>query len=280
MANHKENKIITIIKPQAKWLDFGFKELWNFRELAYFFVWRDIKVRYKQTVVGVLWAIFRPFVTMIIFTIFFGNLAKMPSDGIPYPIFVYTGLLLWQYFSFTLSTASSSMVSNASIIQKIYFPRLIVPVASSLIGLVDFIVASFILMGLMFYYHYVPSVRGMFYMPLLVLITFLISVGLGSFLGAVNVKYRDVRYVTPFFIQILMFLTPVIYPVSLVENKYKWLLALNPMSGVIETARTVMFNTGSVDWQILSLSMIISALFFIFGIFYFKKTEKFFADII
>ena len=275
---HLENLIV--IKPQKGWLHLGFKELWNYRELLYFFVWRDIKVRYKQTAVGALWAIFKPLIAMLIFTFFFGRFAKMPSDGIPYPVFVYVGLLLWNYFSFGLSHSSQSMVSNAHIIQKIYFPRLIIPISSSLIGLIDFAVASLILIGLMLYFHYVPNIIGIFYLPLLVFITFLTSVGLGCFLASINVKYRDVRYVLPFFIQMLMFLTPVIYPVSMLGDKFRWLLAINPMSGVIQTARGVILGIRAVDWQLLSVSMIISLSLFIFGIVYFRKTERFFADII
>jgi lipopolysaccharide transport system permease protein len=270
----------TVIKPQKGLFNIGFKELWEYRELAYFFVWRDLKVRYKQTAAGALWAIFQPLVAMLIFTFFFGRFAKMPSDGIPYPIFVYVGLLLWNYFSSALSRASNSMISNASIIQKVYFPRLIIPASSSLTGLVDFIIASFILVGLMFYYHYTPNLAGILYVPLLVFITFLTSVGLGSFLASVNVKYRDVRYVMPFFIQMLMFLTPVIYPVSMLGDKFKWVLALNPVAGVIETARGTLLGIRAVNWQLLSISIIVSIALFIFGIFYFRKTEKFFADII
>ena len=215
------------IRPYKGLFNVGFRELWEYRELLFFFAWRDIKVRYKQTVVGVMWAIFKPLIAMLIFTFFFGRFAKMPSDGIPYPIFVYTGLILWTYFSFGLSQASDSMVANAGIVQKIYFPRLIIPLSSSFVGLVDFFVASFILTGLMIYYQYVPSFTGLLYVPLLILITFLSSVGLGSFLAAINVKYRDVRYVVPFFIQMLMFLTPVIYPVSMLGNKYLSLIHIS-----------------------------------------------------
>ena len=270
----------TIIKPQKNLFNVGLRELWEYRELLYFFVWRDLKVRYKQTAVGVMWAIFKPLFAMLIFSFFFGRFAKMPSDGIPYPIFVYTGLLLWMYFSFGLSQASNSMIANAKIIQKIYFPRLIIPLASSFVGLVDFFIASFILAALMIYYRYIPDFMGILCIPLLILITFLSSVGLGCFLAAVNVKYRDVRYVLPFFIQMMMFLTPVIYPVSIVGGKYRWILLLNPMSGVIETARAAVLGVRAVDWYLLSWSMIVSLLFFIFGIMYFRKTERFFADII
>jgi len=269
-----------VINSQKGLLRIGFRELWSYRELLYFFVWRDIKVRYKQTAIGALWAIFRPLFAMLIFTFFFGRFAKMPSDGVPYPIFVYIGLLLWNYFSSGLSNSSNSMVSNANIIQKIYFPRLIIPISSSFVGLVDFVIASVILSGLMFYYHYIPNITGILYMPLLVFVTFLSSVGLGCFLASINVKYRDVRHAVPFFIQMLMFLTPVIYPVSMLGDKFKWLLAVNPMSGVIETARGTILGIKTVDWQILSISMIISLSLFIFGIVYFRKTERFFADII
>ena len=275
-----DSKILTRIKPHKGWISIDLKELWDYRELAYFFVWRAIKIRYKQTVIGALWAIFKPLFTMVIFTIFFGRLAKIPSDGVPYPIFVYVGTLLWQYFSFSLSDASGSMVGNAGIINKIYFPRLIIPISSSFIGLVDFTIASLILAVLMFYYQYIPNLVGVLIIPLLLLITFLASVGLGCFLAAVNVKYRDVRHILPFFIQMLMFLTPVIYPTSMVSDKYRWILALNPMSGVIENARAGIFGNKPVDWQLLGVSIAISAILFVFGIFYFKKTERFFADIV
>lgn len=280
MSNKPLLKNLIHIKPQKGWLHIGFKELWNYRELVYFFVWRDIKVRYKQTAVGALWAIFQPLIAMLIFTFFFGRFAKMPSDGIPYPIFVYVGLLLWNYFSFGLSHSSSSMVANAGIIQKIYFPRLIIPISSSFVGLVDFAVASVILIGLMFYYHYIPNITGLLYLPLLLLTCFLSSVGLGSFLAAINVKYRDVRYVVPFFIQMLMFLTPVIYPVSMLGEKYRLLISLNPMSGIIETSRAVFLGVKGADWSLLSISIVVSISLFIVGIMYFRKTERFFADII
>lgn len=225
--------IVNVIRPPKGWLHLNLRELWQYRELAYFFVWRDIKVRYKQTAIGALWAVFQPFTAMIIFSIFFGRFVGIPSEGIPYPVFVYSGLLLWNYFAFGLAHASSSMVENGNIIKKIYFPRLIIPIASSLTGLVDFLFATLVLVGLMIYYNYLPHLAIILYAPLLLVMTFLASMGLGCFLASINVKYRDVRYALPFFIQILMFLTPVIYPVSIVGEKYRWLLALNPMSSVI-----------------------------------------------
>lgn len=273
-----QNEII--IKPQKGYLGINFRELWDYRELVYFFVWRDIKVRYKQAAIGVLWAIFQPLATMAIFTIFFGKFAKMPSDNIPYPIFVYVGLLLWNYFSFSLTHSSDSMVGNANIIQKIYFPRIIIPVSSSLTGLIDFVITSVILVGLMFYYRFSPRMIIIAYLPLLITVTFLSSVGLGCFFASVNVKYRDVRYALPFFIQMMMFLTPVIYPISMLGDKYRWLMSLNPMSGIIEATRRVVFGDVAVNWQLLFISIVVSLVLFVFGVTYFKKTERYFADVI
>lgn len=273
-------KELTIIKPPRGWFYLDLRELWNYRELAYFFVWRDLKVRYKQTVLGGLWAIFQPFIAMVVFSVFFGRFIKVPSDGVPYPIFVYTGLILWNYFSFGLNHASNSMIENAGIIQKIYFPRLIIPIASSLTGLIDFFIAALILIGLAAYYHFVPSLTALFLIPMLILITFFSSVGIGSFLASLNVKYRDVRYLIPFFVQMMMFITPVIYPLSIVGERYKWLLALNPMASVITTARAAMFHSGSIDFSMLGFAGLISIVLFIIGVVYFRKMERFFADII
>lgn len=270
---------ITIIRPAKGWFHLDIKELWQYRELAYFFVWRDIKVRYKQTAIGAVWAILQPFIAMIVFSIFFGRFVGVPSDGIPYPIFVYSGLLFWNYFSFGLSHSASSMVENGNIIKKIYFPRLIIPIASSLTGLVDFLFATLVLAGMMVYYRYLPHPGIFLYIPLLLGITFFSAMGIGCFLASINVKYRDVRYALPFFIQILMFVTPVIYPVSIITGAYRWLLALNPMSSVIETARAVLFGK-PVDASLLLISLGMAFLFFIAGVIYFRKTERFFADII
>ncbi|MDD5449885.1 MAG: ABC transporter permease [Candidatus Omnitrophica bacterium] len=269
-----------VIRPQRNMFRVGLRELWDYRELALFFVWRDIKIRYKQTAIGILWALFQPVAAMLIFTVFFGKLARMSSDNIPYPVFVYTGLLLWNYFSSSLLHSSESMVANANIIQKTYFPRLIIPLASSLTGLIDLAIASLVLAALMFFYHFSPGVKIIFYLPALILISFLSSTGLGCFFTSVNVKYRDVRYVMPFFIQTLMFLTPVIYPISIAGDKYRWLFLINPMSGVIETTRAVIFNTRAPDPRMLYSSFAVSAVLFVTGIAYFRKTEKYFADII
>lgn len=269
----------TVIRPRKTFSWKDIKELWYYRELLYFFTWRDLKVRYKQTFIGVAWAIFQPFITMVVFSVFFGGLAKIPSDGVPYPIFVYVGLLFWQFFSTALSETSNSLISNQSIITKVYFPRLILPISSVITKFVDFAIATLILVGLMFYYGYMPHLSGLLILPLLLIITFMASTGLGLFLASINVKYRDVRYALPFFIQIMLFLTPVIYPAS-IAGKYSFLLAINPMMGVIQSARAAILGTAPVNWLLIEISLVGTLVLMIFGIYVFKKTERFFADII
>jgi lipopolysaccharide transport system permease protein len=269
----------TVIKPRKTFSLKDFKELWQYRELLYFFTWRDLKVRYKQTFVGVAWAIFQPFITMVVFSVFFGGLAKIPSDGVPYPIFVYVGLLFWQFFSTALSETSNSLITNQSIITKVYFPRLILPISGVITKFVDFLIATVILIGLMFYYGYMPHISGLLILPLLLIITFMASIGLGLFLASINVKYRDVRYALPFFIQILLFLTPVIYPAS-IAGKYSFILALNPMMGVIQSARAAILGTAPINWLLIEISLVGTLVLMIFGIYIFKKTERYFADIV
>lgn len=269
-----------IIRPKNRWWQLNLKEIWLFRDLFYFFTWRDVKVKYKQTVIGALWAIFQPFITMVVFTIFFGKLAKMPSDGTPYPIFVYTGLIFWTLFSTGLAHASNTFMENERIVTKVYFPRIILPVSSIITNIVDFVIASVILVGMMIYYHYLPSLWSIVMFPLLIIMTIFSTLGIGLLFGSLNVKYRDVRFVLPFFIQLLIFITPVIYPVSIVSERYRWVLGLNPMSGVIDTARVVILGVGKIDWSLLGISAISMAVFCLLGYFYFKKVERYFADII
>ncbi|MFH1047614.1 MAG: ABC transporter permease [Patescibacteria group bacterium] len=268
------------IKPPKGLVGVDFRELWRYRDLLRALVERNIKVRYKQTIIGVGWAIFQPLTTMIIFTIFFGRLAGMPSDGIPYPIFVYAGLLYWTFFSTALSGASNSMIENTNMIQKIYFPRLLAPLSAILTPAIDFAVALLILFVLMAYYHYAPNLVGLLLIPVLVICTVLAMLGVGLLFAALNVKYRDVRYVLPFFIQMFMFITPVIYPVSIIPEKFRWIAALNPMSGVITVSRSTLLGDGSIDWLSLLISVSVGIALLIIGLAYFKKTERFFADVI
>ncbi len=270
---------ITIIEPKKGWVPIDLKQIWQYRELFYFLTKRDIKVRYKQTVLGGLWAIIQPVFTMIVFTLFFGRLAKMPSDGVPYPIFVYAGLLPWTYFSNAVSASGNSLVGSANLITKVYFPRLIVPASASLAGLLDFFIAMLVLGALMIYYQFVPGV-GILLFPFLVGLTFMCAVGVGLWLSALNVQYRDIRYVIPFLVQIWMFVSPVIYPISMVKEKYQWLLALNPMGGVIKAYRASVLGHQPIDWLLLGISTVIIFVIFVSGLFYFRRMEKYFADIV
>lgn len=270
---------VVTIKPKKTFSLKDLYELWRYRELLYFFSWRDLKVRYKQTAIGIAWAVFQPLITMVIFTVFFGKLAGIPSDGVPYPIFVYVGLLFWQFFSTALSETSNVLITNQAIITKVYFPRLLLPISSVVTKLVDFAIAAVILACMMVYYGYTPNLYGFFILPLLLLISFMASIGGGLFLAAINVKYRDVRYALPFFIQILLFVTPVIYSASL-AGKYSWLLAFNPMMGVIQTARAALLGTSPINWVLVGSSLVATLFILIIGVYVFKKTERFFADII
>lgn len=268
-----------IIKPTKGWASLNLKDLWRYRELLYFLTWRDIKVRYKQTAIGAGWAILQPFLTMIVFTIFFGKVAKIPSEGIPYPIFSYSGLLLWTYFSSSVSNSGNSLVSNTNLITKVYFPRTVIPLSSSLAGMVDYFIAATILILMMFFYGFIPKL-SILLLPFLLLLAFISATGFGLWLSALNVKYRDVRYVIPFFIQLLLFTTPVIYPISIIPEKFRWLLFLNPISGIIDAHRVFILGHKPLDLISLGISMTVGLLIFISGIFFFRRTERFFADVI
>jgi len=270
---------ITVIEPKTGWVPVDFKEIWNYRELLYFLTKRDIKVRYKQTVLGGLWAVIQPVFTMLVFTLFFGRLAKMPSEGLPYPLFVYAGLLPWTYFANAVSASGNSLVGSSNLITKVYFPRIVVPASAALAGLLDFLIALFVLAALMVYYQFMPG-PGILLFPFLVALTFLSAVGVGLWLSALNVQYRDIRYAIPFLIQVWMFVSPVIYPVSLVQGKYQWLLALNPMGGVIHAYRAALLGHQPIDWGLLGLSALIILALFLGGRYYFRRMEKVFADVV
>ncbi len=279
MINASTQTPITTIRPKKLFSIRDITELWKYKELLYFFTWRDLKVRYKQTFVGVAWAIFQPFVTMFVFTIFFSKLGNMPSDSVPYPIFVYTGLLFWQFFSGALSDTSGCLISNQAIITKVYFPRLVLPISSVLTKLVDFAISGVVLVLLMFYYGFIPKPASLIVIPIVILISFMASIGLGLILAAINVKYRDVRYALPFFIQILLFLTPVIYPAS-IAGKYSWILAFNPMTGAIQSARAALLGTTAINWNLIGLSFVACFILMFAGVYIFKKVERYFADIV
>lgn len=268
------------ITPPHRWLPINLPEIWRYRELLYIFTWRDIRVRYKQTALGVIWAIFQPLFTMAIFTVFFGLLIKVPSNNIPYPIFVYTGLIYWSYFSAALTNASNSLIESNSLIKKVYFPRLIAPFSAVLVPVVDFACALVILIGLMFYYHFTPGWAGLLLTPVLLLIVILGATGLGLIFAAINVKYRDVRYILPFFIQILLYVTPVIYPISIIPTKWQFLIFINPLASVVTLARNSLLQVGGIDWRLIAVSAISGIGLLVIGLIYFRKTEQFFADIL
>ena len=272
-------EVIKIIQPKDKFRWSDFRELWKFRELLYFFTWRDVKVRYKQTVIGLAWVLFQPFISMVVFSIFFGNFAQMPTDGAPYPIFVFIGLLFWQFFSSSLSDISNCLINNQNIISKVYFPRIILPLSMILTRLVDLLVASSMLVILMIYYRFVPSLTGLIVFPVLVFVSAMAALGLGLFFASLNVKYRDVRYILPFFIQLMMFVTPVVYSSSIL-GKYGWILAFNPMAGVIKTARSEFLQSYATNWLQFSFSIIACVVVFIVGWLYFRAVERYSVDTI
>lgn len=269
-----------IIKPRSALSLHEIRDIWNYRELLWTLSWKDFKVRYKQTALGVLWAIFQPLFAMFVFTIFFGNIAKIPSGQLPYPVFVLVGLILWTFFSGTLVAASNSMVENENIIKKVYFPRILLPISKLLVCFIDFLVASSMMLLVVAFFKLQINANILWLLPLGILITSLSATGTGLILASVNVKYRDVRYILPFFIQMLVFFTPVIYPTDIMRPSFAKLMAINPMTGVIESIRSTIAGSAQINWDILLISLISSIVLAISGLIYFKKTERFFADII
>jgi lipopolysaccharide transport system permease protein len=266
------------IEPSRGWVALRVKELWEYRELLYFLVWRDIKVRYKQTALGAAWAVLQPVLTMLVFTVFFGRLAKVPSDGIPYPVFVYAALLPWQLFAFALTESANSLVGNQNLIKKVYFPRLVVPLASVLAGLVDFGIAFLVLLALMLYYGIVPSF-AILVLPLFLLLAVATALSVGLWLSALNVQFRDVRYTIPFLTQFWMFATPVAYPSSLVPERWRPWYGLNPMAGVVEGFRWALLGKSKSPGPLLWVSGLVVVLLLIGGLAYFRRMESTFADV-
>lgn len=277
-APHLPEKPLVSIRAGSKWAAIDLKSLWAYRELLYFLTWRDVKVRYKQTALGAAWAVIQPLFTMIIFSIFFGKLANMPSDGIPYPLFAYAGLLPWTFFSNAVTNSGNSLVGSSNLITKVYFPRMIIPGAAVAAGLVDLFIAFGILIILMIYYG-VGAAWSLLALPLLVTLTTLLAIGIGMWTSALNVKYRDIRYALPFAIQLLMFATPIIYPVSIVPARWRWLLNLNPLTGIIEGYRSAFFGR-AFNWPMLAVSAAITLALLIYAAYYFKRMERTFADIV
>jgi lipopolysaccharide transport system permease protein len=266
------------IEPQHGWVSLELGDLWRYRELLLLLTWRDIKVRYAQTVLGATWAIIQPLLTMVIFSIIFGQLAKLPSDGVPYPIFTYTALLPWQLFAFSLTNSSQSLVGSQNLVSKVYFPRLVIPIASVLPGLLDFAISFLVLIGMLVYYQ-IPLTARIFILPLFLLLAVMSALAVGLWLSALNVKYRDIRYVVPFMTLFWQYATPVAYSASLIPAKWRLLYGLNPMTGVVEGFRWALLGSGKIDGMIW-ISMGIIILLLISGLAYFKRMEATFADVI
>ena len=273
-----DHETITVIEPTSGWMNLNTGELWAHRELIYFLVWREIKVRYKQTALGAVWAIMQPLFTMLIFSLFFGKLARMPSDGAPYPVFVLVALVPWTFFANGMGQAANSLVNSANLVGKIYFPRLAVPIAAVVAALVDFAVA-FSLVGIALVWYQIMPTGALLLLPVLIVLTFMLALGIGFWLAALNVEYRDIRYVVPFLTQLWMFATPIAYPSSLLSDHWRVVYGLNPMVGVIEGFRYALLGTGNPG-PVLMISAAMALALVVSGAFYFRRMEQGFADII
>lgn len=267
-----------VIEARKSGVNFNLRDWWVYRELLYFLIWRDVKVRYKQTLIGAAWAIIQPLLTMVIFTLIFGKVAKIDSNGIPYPVFAFAALLPWTFFANAITTSGNSIVGNAHLITKVYFPRRIIPVAAVCAGLVDLAVAFPMLAALMFYYH-IPLTVNILILPLLILLTTLLAIAVGTWLSAINVKYRDVKFTIPFLVQIWMYLSPVAYPSSVIPPKWRLLYSLNPFVGLLEAYRSALFGR-AFDWSGIAISSGLTLVFLMFAFNQFRKMEKRFADIV
>lgn len=271
------NNNVQVVDGDANRFVSAFKGLWPYRELLFFLIWRDVKVRYSQTALGATWAVAQPLLAMVIFTVFFGKLAKMPSDGVPYPIFSYSGLLPWTFFATALSNSGLCLVNNIQLVTKVYFPRMIMPIAAVLSGLVDFTIAFVILIFMMIAFG-VPIGWGILFWPLLMVPLALLAIGMGMVLSAVNVRFRDVKHIMPFLVQILLFLTPVIYPTSIIPEKFRFLAGLNPMAGLIEAFRATLLGNVELNWTLLLVSIGMTMFVFFVGSLFFIREEQGFAD--
>ncbi len=278
--NRPANSVpVIVIRPSKGWVSLKLSELWEYRELLYFLTWRDIKVRYKQTVLGAAWAIIQPFFTMIVFSLFFGRLAEIPSDGIPYPIFSYAALVPWTFFANGLSQSADSLVGSANLIKKVYFPRLAIPIATVLSGVVDFVLAFIVLLLMMFFYGIVPTIN-VIWLPLFLLLALMTSLGVGLWLSAMNVQFRDVRYTIPFLTQFWLFATPIAYSSTLLEEPWRTLYGLNPMVGVVESFRWALLGADTAPGPIIMVSAFAALALLVSGAYYFRRMEKTFADLV
>jgi len=270
---------VTRIRPSSGWVSLKLDELWEYRELLYFLVWRDIKVRYKQTVLGAAWAIIQPFMTMVVFSLFFGKLGKIPSEGVPYPIFSFAALVPWTFFATGLGQGANSLVGSQHLIKKVYFPRLVIPIASVFSGVVDFALAFLVLLGMMAYYGIYPTIN-ILWLPLFLLLALVTALGVSLWLSALNVQFRDIRYTVPFLTQFWLFATPIAYPSSLLPEPWRTVYGLNPMAGVVEGFRWVLLGTATRPGPMILVSTLAAVTLLVTGAFYFRRMEKSFADVV
>jgi len=270
---------VTIIEPSRGWISLKLKELIEYRDLLFFLAWRDVSVRYKQTVLGAAWAIIQPFFSMVVFSLFFGRLAKIPSDGLPYPIFSYAAMLPWQYFATATTSSSNSLVGSSNLLTKVYFPRLVIPLASVLPAMIDFAIAFVVLLGMMVYYGIAPT-WNLLFLPLFLLLALVTALGVGLWLSAMNVQYRDIRYAVPFLVQFWMFASPVTYPSSLVPEPWRALYGINPMASVIEGFRWALLGSATAPGPMTAVSVAAALVLLVSGAYYFRRMEKTFADVV
>jgi lipopolysaccharide transport system permease protein len=270
---------VTVIEPSKGWVSLRLGALWRFRELLYFLIWRDVKVRYKQTLLGAAWAILQPLATMVVFSIFFGKLARMPSDGVPYPLFAYVALVPWTFFANGLTLSSNSLVANQTLLRKVFFPRLVIPVSAVASGLLDFAIAFVVLLGLAAKYGVTPTAH-MVWIPLLVLLALVTALGVGLWFAALNVLYRDIQYIVPFLVQVWLYATPIVYPSSLVPERWRTLYAINPMVGVVEGFRWTLLGSGTAPGPMILVSATAALATLIGGLFFFRRMEKSFSDVV
>ena len=278
-APESPERPVVRIQPSTGWVSLELGELWRYRELLYFLVWRDVKVRYKQTVLGVGWAILQPVATMIVFSLFFGGLAGMPSDGVPYPVFSFAALVPWTFFSQGLLQSANSLVASQNLLTKVWFPRLAIPLATVLAGAVDFALAFLVLLGLMLYYGITPTVQ-IVWLPLLLLLALVTALGVGLWLSALNIRFRDVRYLVPFLTQLWLFATPIAYPGSLLDEPWRTLYGINPMAGVVEGFRWALLGTDTAPGPMLAVSSAVAVALLLGGALYFRRVERTFADLV
>jgi lipopolysaccharide transport system permease protein len=279
-SSSRQSTMLTVIEPSVGWVPLKLSELWGYREVLYYLVWRDIKVRYRQTIIGMAWAVIQPFMTMVVFSIFFGRLARMPSDGVPYPLFAFAALVPWTFFANGLTLSANSLVHSGNLITKVYFPRLLVPMARVLTGVPDLALSALVLVGMIWWYGLLQARPALLWLPVFALVAFVTALGVGLWLSALNVQYRDIQHVVPFLVQVWLFATPIAYPSSLLAGPWRTVYGLNPMVGVVDGFRWALLGSGAAPGLNVAVSALAALIIFITGAFFFRRIERTFADVV